>query len=251
MVVTSGKETLMVRKLVWIVVLLVAGAGSARAAGVDLGWNDCPGGETYSASRTFACDSDAGAHTLVASFVAPAGILKMSANEITIDVQTSGEAVPDWWKMSSGLCRSVSLTCSVDFSDASACYDFWQGAGIGAVHAYAPVNNGMRIRGLVAIPSTSPLIRPVPEGTRVYSFKTIISNLKTAGPGSCGGCATPACIVLTSITLNQPPPLSMPVLTSPVTSQHVTWQSGTICGDLSRVTPVRRESWGAIKALYH
>ena len=232
------------------VLFFLLGAGGAGAAGIDLGWSDCPGGETYSTNQAFACDADAGAHTLVASFVAPAGILKLSANEITMDVQTSGEAVPAWWQMASGLCRSISLTCSADFSNASTCYDYWQGAGIAAVHAYAPVNNTMRIRGLVAIPSTSPLIRSVAEGTRVYSFKTTISNVKTTGAGSCGGCATPACIVLTSITLNQPPPLSMPVLTSPVTGQHVTWQSETGCGNLSQVTPARRESWGSIKALY-
>ena len=54
---------------------LLFGTPAASAAGFNLGWNDCPSGATYSLLETFACDSNVGFHTLVGSFVAPAGMV--------------------------------------------------------------------------------------------------------------------------------------------------------------------------------
>ena len=239
------------KTLLLSVTLMLLGAGYAGAAGINLGWDDCPGGATYSSTRTFACDSDAGTNVLVGSYVAPAGIEKLSANEFALDVQAAG-SVPDWWGLRNGLCRQTSLTSDYNFGEGpSTCYDYWQGDAIGAVQADPPADNHVRIRGVVAIPSINPAIRSVAEGTHVYSFKVIINNAKSVGPGACGGCATEVCIVLSSIRLNQPPPLSMPILTEAVTSAHVIWQGATAsCGDLGRATPAKRQSWGAIKSLY-
>jgi hypothetical protein len=241
------------KTLVLSVSLLSLIAGRAGAAGINLGWNDCPSGATYSLSRTFACDTNIGTHTLVGSFVAPAGIVKMSANEIVIDMQTSGATLPEWWGLRTGLCRFGSLTENWDFTGGPfTCYDYWQGGAIGAIRMFdPPVGNRARIKGVFAIAAGDPRITSVPEGTHVYSFKANISNAKTVGPGSCAGCAAEACIVLRSIRLNQPVPFPQPTLTNPVVAQHVIWQSWTdASGECPQVTPAKKQTWGSIKALY-
>src|SRR5580765_9043149 len=87
---------------------LLLGAAPAWAAGINLGWNDCPGGATYSLTQTFACNTNAGSHTLVGSFVAPAGVEMMSANEIVIDIQTGGAGLSGCWTYGTGQCRTAS-----------------------------------------------------------------------------------------------------------------------------------------------
>ena len=65
------------RTLLLCASLLASIAGLARAAGINLGWNDCPPGPTYRLTETFACNTNLGSHTMVGSFVAPANIVAM------------------------------------------------------------------------------------------------------------------------------------------------------------------------------
>src|SRR5215471_16354519 len=95
------------RILTCAVAALIVGAAPARTAGFNLGWNDCPGGPTYALLETFACDTNLGLHSLVGSFVAPAGINAMSANEVIIDVEAGESSVPDWWRFGTGQCRQA------------------------------------------------------------------------------------------------------------------------------------------------
>src|SRR5436190_13899068 len=92
-------------------------AAPASAGGINLGWNDCPPGAGYALTETFACNTNSGTpHILVGSFVAPAGLSAMFANDIVIDMATESDPLPDWWSMNSGGCRYGSLTSSVDFT---------------------------------------------------------------------------------------------------------------------------------------
>jgi hypothetical protein len=240
------------KTLLWTVSLLIACAGGAHAAGINLGWNDCPGGGTYALTETFACNTNAGTHTMVGSFVAPAGVMKMSANEVVIDLKSSAPTFPAWWSFSTGLCRTGSLNGNFDFTSGPfTCYDYWQGGAIGTITMFSPPSGTTaRIKGVFAIPAGDPRITAVPEGLHVYSFKANINHAKTVGPGSCGGCSAEMCIVLNWITLNQPPEFGQIGLSNPADSQYVVWQSYNGWAGCPGATPAKSQTWGSIKALY-
>jgi len=237
---------------------LLLGAAPAWASGINLAWNDCPGGATYSLTQTFACNTNAGIHTLVGSFVAPAGVEMMSANENVIDMQTGGAQLSAWWTYGTGQCRAASsLQGNFDFTAGPfTCYDYWQGGAIGALSWSMPAasTNRCRIKGVFALPSGDARITSIPDGTHVSSFKANINNAKSTGLGTCGGCSDEACIVLNTIIINQPAPQPPRIpLTNPVTVQYVTWQGWSTfdpANSCPNVTPTRSRTWGSIKALY-
>jgi len=74
-----------------------------------------------------------------------------------------------------------------------------------------------------------------------------------AGDGVCGGCSTPACIVLNEIQLFQnagAPGGDVQILSTPHTRRFVTWQGG-LTGDCAAGSDVAgRPNWGTIRALY-
>ncbi len=237
---------------------------TATAVGINLGWNDCPSGAGYALTEAFACNTNVGTHTLVGSFVAPAGVDSMSANEIVIDMMTSGATFADWWSMRAPApsgCRAFSLRYSFDFTGGPAtCTDYWQGAASGAINMEVPGTpyqqaNRSRIKVLAALPVADPHIRGVPEGTEVYSFKAIIDNAKTVGLGACGGCSDEACIVVSSLTIYQPVAVlpSQIRMYNPATVLHVLWQGWSNPDPQMQcpaVVPAKTRTWGSIKALY-
>jgi hypothetical protein len=251
----------MKKKLLIFAALLAVSAAPAWAAGVNLGWNDCPSGGTYTLVRTFACASNAGTNSLFASFVAPPNVNAMSANEIVMDLQTSGATIAPWWTFGTGQCRTAaSLAGNFDFTTGVAtCFDYWQGGAIGGLN-WSVVNppvqgnlNRARIKGVFALPAGDSRITSVPVDLEVYSFKCNINNAKSTGLGACAGCNAEACIVLNQITINQPDPEPPQLfVTNPAASAHVIWQAWTstepnLC---PAVTPTRNQTWGSIKALY-
>jgi len=224
--------------------------------GLNLGWNDSPGGATYSLLETFACDTNLGLHTLVGSFVAPAGINDLTANEVVIDIQSGGAWLPAWWTFGTGQCR-FGLNINFDFtSGPSTCTDYWKGAASGGVNWTLPpaTLNRCRIKALVALPSGSPIITSLTEGVEYYSFRLVINNAKSTGLGACPGCNDEACIVLNMIALNQSPPNpSFTPLTSPAASAYCIWQGWSTTDPQSQcpgITPARKQTWGSIKAMY-
>jgi hypothetical protein len=231
-------------------VLLVLSAAPVAAAGLNLGWFDC-GGTPATLNRTFACNTNTGIDVLLSSFVAPCCITGMSANEIVLDVQTAGAALPPWWTIGTGRCRSgSSLIGNYDFTAGPfTCLDYWQAGAIGALSAQTPAGNRFRIKGVFALPEGDPRIVPIPQGVEVYSFKVNLNHARTVGLGACAGCSTGACIVLNSIKLNQAPPAASPVVSSPAVRSFATWQGG-IGGDCFLATPAKNTTWGSIKAQY-
>jgi hypothetical protein len=238
---------------------LALSAGGAGAAGIDLGWDDCPGGAAYSVIKTFACNTNVGVNTMVGSFVAPEGVVAMSSNEIVMDVQTGGLALPAWWKMATGQCRpATSVAGTFDFTGGPfTCYDYWQAGAIGALNwsVLPTTTNRCRIKGVFALPAGDERITSILEGTHVYSFKGRIINAQSTGLGACAGCSDEACIVLNSIRINQPASSGHTQihLSNPATVQHVIWQAwstGNPVYQCPTVTPTKTRSWGSIKALY-
>jgi hypothetical protein len=236
---------------------LVLGAPAASAAGINLGWNDCPSGATYSLLEAFACDTNLGSHTLVGSFVAPPGINAMSANEFWIDMATGSPLLASWWDFGTDQCRHTSLTANLDFTAGPfTCFDYWQAGGGGGFSWSNPFpgSNRGRIRGVFALNAGDPRITSVPEGLEVYSFKLNITNAKSTGLGACGGCTDEACIVLNELTLDQPAPNPPQIrLTNPAVSGHVVWQGWSTTDPKNQcptITPARKQTWGSIKAMY-
>jgi hypothetical protein len=245
----------MTRKVLTCLSLLVLCAGRAWSAGINLAWDDCPAGAGASFVKTFACDTNAGSHTLFGSFVAPAEVLQVSANEVTIDFATAGALLPDWWMLGTGRCRPTALSLDVDFTAGShACYDYWQGGAIGGTAELLLGGNRARIKAVYALPAGDPRITSIPEGTHVYAFKIILNHQNSAGLGACTGCGAEACISLVFIKLNQPVAVGPAIfITNPDVSQYVTWQGWSNLNPAygcPTITPTRTQTWGSIKALY-
>jgi hypothetical protein len=237
---------------------LTAGIAAAGPGGLNLGWDDC-GGLPATLNRAFACNANSGvgtSSTLVGSFVASCCITQATSNEIVVDVQTPGATLTPWWNMRTGApvgCRSGALTASYSFTAGPfTCYDYWGGAAFGSVSSDAPIGNRVRLKGLVALPPTSPRVGPIVEGTETYSFKFIISAAKTTGLGACAGCSSGACILLNTIKVLQPVgnPGGTKFISAPATRNFVTWQGGIPATDCQLATPAKNTTWGSIKTFY-
>jgi len=230
-----------------------SGAGEAqlRPARLSINRSPQPSTETGQLHKTFACDTNLGINTLVASFVAPGSLTALRAAQALLSIQSNGATLPAWWGMRTGFCRSSSsLLMNANFTSGPfTCFDYWQGFAIGAPNLRTPVGNRTLIDVIAALPVEATNIAPIPEGTEVYAFKLTIDNRRTTGLGSCAGCGTGVCIAVNSMKFIQVAPLGDIVLTSPATRAHATWQGGTEI-DCYLATPVRDMTWGRIKTLY-
>ena len=188
--------------------VLLALASPARAAGIALRWSTCDG----PANRSFACDRSTGAEMLVGSFDPPGGISQLSGIEVIVSIAAADGSVPSWWQMfEAGNCRRGSMTSSFDMSDQSACDDPWNGGATGGMGAAPqtlvskynvgdPAGVDLWITAAVA-PSQA---QGVSSGRTYAAFKLMINHQKSNGAGACSGCDTPMCITLDAIRLVQP-----------------------------------------------
>jgi hypothetical protein len=243
------------KKLFLVATALViwSATACAGAGGLNLGWDDC-GGSPSTTNKTFACNTNVGISTLVGSFVAPSFVTEMNGMEVVLDLQSTGATLPDWWELQTTGCRSISLFASFDFTIGPfTCSDYWQGGAAGGVNYTAGFGgpNRARIKLVAALPSGSPYIGPIPEGTEVYAFKLTINHSKTVGTGACAGCTQGVCIVLNSIKIDQPPtnPNGNKTVTAPAVRNWALWQGGVV-GDCYAATPAKNATWGSIKGQY-
>jgi len=239
-----------------IAAFALAFATPAHAAGINLSWNDC--GTFGQDIETFVCNTNNGVHTLVASFVQSTPITQMNALESQIDLQVADAALVPWWDFTAATgCRKTLFNASADFvSGPYNCVDPWQGQATGG-QDFTPnfgAPNRARIRIIFAVPPGSEF--PIDDVSQYYGYKVVIKNTKTVGTGSCGGCSTPACIVLDYIRIDQPPGVGDYVITQPLERFNVGWQcpsypstEGLVCFNSCPV-PAKRPSWGGIKSLY-
>jgi hypothetical protein len=191
------------------VLVLLALASTARAAGIALRWSTCDG----PANRSFACDRSTGAEMLVGSFDPPGGISQLSGIEVILSIAAADGSVPSWWQMfEAGNCRRGSMTSSFDVSDQSACDDPWNGAAtIGGLGAAAQTRVSLYNVGdpagvdLFLTAAVAPsAIQGVSSGRTYAAFKLMINHQKSNGASACGGCDVPMCITLDAIRLVQP-----------------------------------------------
>jgi len=232
-------------------------APCATAAGLDLAWNACAvdGGAS---DVTFACTDPERYYDLVGSFVTDAAFPRFRRAMIVLDLQVDSAVLPDFFNFAalSNLagCNAGILIHKVWKSNACATtvtpwvHPPWVctfelptlefAAGIGGP------NRGRLTSNIKECQADGVPI----EADRPYYLFTI--QLYTALTASCSGCQTPAAIVFNQMTLYSFDDQVAPrTITGPgLVSNCVTVNGGgaVSCG----ATPARRNTWGALKALY-
>jgi len=236
-------------------VLLALTATVASAAGINLYWNECSSGTAPApaTNKVFTCASNAGTNNMYASFDPPAGVNELNGNNLILDLQSSTNPLPQWWRFkNAGTCRLTSLSSNSVFAASGLCADPWSG-GTSGITAYLDNFGGNPQRARMGASISIATGGPVSSGTEYYSLVIAINNAKTVGTGSCAGCQDPVCVVLNEIKLTQPAGASggSPVLTNPLTSNFVTWQAYPIgAGGCPGVTPTVNRTWGSVKSIY-
>jgi len=120
---------------------------------------------------------------------------------------------------------------------------------------HPPGANAARIKLVDAV--TQQNARDLTAGTEYFAFHLALDNVGTVGPGTCGGCDVPVCIVLNSIDVVGKGNIGSRKLTTASVpgSNFIAWQGGGapvvngIAG-CPAATAVRRSAWGSVKALY-
>ena len=239
------------RRLIPLFVLLplLAARPVHGQGGINLSWNDC--GASGTMTRAFACDTNAGSHSLVASFVSGVDMDHLVGMAGVIDLCSMQSVLPSWWQMYvPGSCRPAAISASFDFTASSGnCADYWRGQAAGGMdytigHAWEV--NAARIRTVCAIPSTA--IAHLDGATEYYAFRITIRNDRTVGPDACAGCSGEVCIVLNSIELSQLAGYGDYKITTSLLRYQALWQ-GMVVG-CPFIVPTRTTTWGQVKSMY-
>lgn len=237
----------------------IAGGPAER---INLSWSDC--GTAGQSNRDFTCDTNAGtSHTMVCSFTAPDSIDLFTGVAIVIDIKSSTDPVPDWWRLrnqnnppppQTNQCRNGSLSASADFTSFAACTDPFGGNGSGGLSNYrvggpSDQNDLSRVRLGAAFALAAGSEVPLTPGTEYYAVRFTINNAKTTGGGTvCGGCTVPMSITLNGVQVVQPAnaPGGDVWVTEPLNNRTITWQGGAGAAPV----PTRSATWGRVKHLY-
>ncbi len=237
------------------IAILIGRPTPAECAGANLAWNACLS-EGGTSNRDVACNANTGTNILYGSFVLASDQALCIGIEAMVEISTSADSLPSWWQfVNVGACRRTSLAVSFDFSSdpGTACTDMWQGAGIGGIGSYhtywttPQVPSGLasqaRIRFGAAVPVSSSM--QLTAGVEYYAFKLMVSNAKTQGTGSCSGCSTPVCILLSELNVVQSDN-QHESLTVGQASNRVTWQGASSCpGAMTQ----QNIMWGQIRSV--
>src|SRR5262245_42568447 len=252
------------RTLVLLAALLAL-ASQAHAApsaqGLGLRWNSCllDGGVQ---NKSFACDVNTGTDVLVGSFKLGVDLANVSGNEIVLELASAGATLPAWWAFKNGgTCRQGAMGFNlVQIASAPDCPEWGAGLTAGGIGAYVIGIRGPNTARLVAASAVPPDgLQLLSAGQEYFSFSLNINHTKTVGTGACGGCSTPVCLVLESITLTTPVLANNQKLRGPlngVDSDWATWQGGggVVVGGSSgcpHALPTLKRTWNELKSLYH
>jgi len=240
----------MKKTLLFAGLFLALTASVAMAAGVSVSWKNFCWGETGSASNlTWTCATNTNVNIrMTTSFKLDTPMAEFVGVGVYMEGMTEAAAVPDWWKMSDGDCRSNLVTLSADGSvlgnaGADVCFDPWLGLGGGGIGLYSWENNRMHVNAAYAVPVSVPLA----AATEYFAVQFRIAAGKTTGTGSCAGCSIPAIWAFNLLEVAEP--LVSTWLDTPYAggNQCITWQTSTLgCG----LVPSRNTTWGQIKSLY-
>jgi hypothetical protein len=188
-------------------------ATPARAAeGIFLNWNDCPLGVGATSDLTNLCSTNAGQSELICSFSLAQAVDSVLAVEITIDLQHSEAALPEWWRFDQSPCRANALGIDGNFAGRNACEDMWHGEPVAGGLAQYTVGlprgqvNQARIKLTLAV--TPERMQPRCEHDLLCRAVGDRQPWDERGP-TCAGCSTPG-LVLNAIRIGRPPRLRGP-----------------------------------------
>jgi hypothetical protein len=241
--------------------LLLLVAPLAHAGNVSMRWNKCYGEGTGVANRSFTCDTNSGSELLVGSFIYSAPLADVVQVDAIVDLAASSASLPAWWQFTGGsVCRSTSLSADINFDPSNlACSDWADGlAPIAGMSYSAGVRSANTSRVLVSASIPVDAAPTLFAWNEYFAFNLAINHLSTSGAGSCAGCSTPMCIMLTSISLTRSSTSTPIVLSGPTNgtdANYVTWQGGgaPAVGSVTgcpAATPTRNTTWGAVKSMY-
>jgi hypothetical protein len=266
------------------VALLLAVAACATSSlahaqlspGFALSWNNCIGLPGAAQNLDYACDGsrDGNPFRLVVTFTPPSDLGQFVAIYVYLGVRTTVPTLPDWWRFGAGECRYGLMAfpgsrAGIGTGAAGACIDPWAGANTGGGFQWTS-DEGMFCSRFGCSPAPAPgsgalLLAfardtsvPLQAGQR-YLIAPIL--LDPVDPNSyadplCAGCAAPACLFVRAMELYQiagqvPPQQDVYYMRETSERPFVTWQGGGVSGNECPLeVPVRRATWGAIKAIY-
>jgi hypothetical protein len=232
-------------------------------AQINVAWNNCITETNASDNIAYACDGSRNAlpFRCVVSVIAPVSLPAFVGAEVIFDIYGgTGPSthplgpLPDFWRLGSGECRdgNIIIPISVLGIGGSACLNPWTGANTGGGFQYASFSDYARLR--LAFARDTPTAM-----TGGQQYVAMVFGLDTwkdteTGYGECPGCCSSMALVANTVTLYQiagTPPADSITLTTQADRNWVTWQST----DGNHVpgcapTPVRRSTWGSIKATY-
>ncbi len=232
---------------------LSLGAPRASAEGFDLRWNSCAS-DGGAANENFACDTDAGTHLLVGSFQLDQPITGLVFVEVVLDFIVADHlTVSPWWEFFD--CHAGALYADAAiYPSASNCSDWSGGSGVGGLIGWnhggsiAPADTASHRRIVVAAAVDVPGVN-LAANTDYFLFTVNIDNINTTDPGSCAGCTQPVCVVLNSMRFTTTAAQVTTLTSARVAGGNfATWQGGA--GASCASVPVKRATWGAVKALY-
>jgi hypothetical protein len=245
--------------------------------GINVRWDNCyaDGGVM---NKAFACDTNTGFETVVLSVQLDTPMLDVSGMEIRVSLKASVPALPAWWEyrqspLSEGGCRETSLSFIASPTLPSGnCVDWGEGRQAGGIGAYRwdELGPGSAVLLIAAAVPSSSLVPQLDPVTEYIVGGLRINHAKTVGTGSCAGCATPVCILFTSLVITTPVIANDRLFTTGangVDSQIIHWQNGQLTNlvnhctsthncttefDCVNISPTasRRNTWGEVKALY-
>lgn len=216
---------------------------TARAEWAKLSWDECGAGVL---ARQFACDTNVGQARIVVSAVRDSVGIYTPGFACSLVIFIAAEPPSAWWQVAAAGCRAGALTASADWQPEDArCLDTWGGQ----------LSSGL----LLTMHDDPPRVEILAAGadqTGTLDMQPLIETFllaidlhfnKSTGVGACAGCSASACIVLRGVEFydSQPSPY---VRVSPLPGQDMLAWQGSAAECL--LTPVRKRTWGAIKALF-
>lgn len=235
------------KKLAVLATVLLAFAASPAWAqgGLNLSFSDCG---TFGVSMVAVnCATNTGSTLFIHASVFPAAAMtKFASATCTIDIKIGGGSLPPWWQTLSGQCRANSIGMSFDpLNNNTNCPGIWGGnpnVPVVTIQQGAGGPDYVRLNGVAALFAGSEV--PLEAGTEQWVCRVTINKANTL---TCSGCALPATIVLSEVSLQGPPDPTQRI-TAPAYNSCIGLKGGlAFCPG---VVPVQNRTWGMVKSAY-
>ncbi len=247
------------RTILACVLLVALSSPASHAAGVNLRWNACFG-DGGVANKNFACSANTGTRDLVPSFALPAPLLGVDHVQVNFVLSAAGVSVPAWWSFRNpGTCRRFSFNGGNFISPAAiVCVDWAQDQSIFTIPSYIDGTLGPSTASFIGFGALSGATAvDLVAGQEYFAGNIIITSQNTVGPGACGGCDTPVCVAIQSISVDvgAVTAITLTQAANGTDSNFVTWQGGVGApalpgGACPGATATRSSTWGLVKSLY-